>query len=55
MDVLANQITENFYRKIIDLNGKDISGWTPFINACINGQKYVVKLRVENGIKGVKL
>ena len=30
--------------KFIDLNSKDIVGWTQFSNACINGQKYVVKV-----------
>ena len=30
-------------KKHIELNGKDLSGWTPFKNAYINGQKDVVK------------
>ncbi len=27
----------------IDLNSKDISGWTPFVNTCIKGQNDTVK------------
>ena len=25
------------------MNAKDIGGWTPIWNACINGQKYVIE------------
>ena len=36
MVLLTNQ-------KNIDLNGKNISGKTRFVNACVNGRKDVVK------------
>ena len=37
-------------KKNIDLNGKEISGWTPFMNACINVHKDVVKLLLKLNI-----
>ena len=37
--------------KNIEMNSEDISGWTPFKNACINGQKDVVKYLKKNHIE----
>ena len=33
----------NMYLSNIDMNAKDSLGWTPFMNACPNGHKDVVK------------
>ena len=37
----------------IDLNARNIYGWTPFIHACYNGHKDVVQLLLENSERNI--
>ena len=44
---------DNFFSKNIELNSKDKYEKTLSINACINGQKYVVKVSFQSfGLSG---
>ena len=47
-NMLSKAVVQIFIsNKCINLNRKDICGKTPFMNACINRQNYVVKLHCK--------
>ena len=49
INMLSKAVVQIFKsNKSINLNRKDICGKTPFMNACINGQKEVVKLPFDH-------
>ena len=39
----------NHLEKSFDLKGQDNLEWTLFMNACLNGQKIVVKAKITSG------
>ena len=48
INMLSKAVVQIFKsNKSINLNRKDICGKTPFMNACINIQNYVVKLHCK--------
>ena len=48
INMLSKAVVQIFKsNKCINLNMKDICGKTPFMNACINRQNYVVKLHCK--------